>query len=158
MKYSTSRAVRYVKRRPRISKRKHHHVKNKKTVHVINGKKVHGIYYKGRFYVQKHHLRKGHVKHHSIKHKGKSYHAVTKNKSSSLSDAWNWVKGKYRVYKQKKAEKKYYKENLSLKEREQVQRDLSRKNPMSVSSSSNVDSGESERLKEQHYYDDKERA
>ena len=154
MKYSRIKAIRYVKKKGKVSKVKHHVVKNKKIVHVINGRRVKGIYYKGRFYSQARHLKKDHKKHHTIRHKGVDYHAVTDKISKGVHSAYALIKDKYRAYQERKAAKKYYKENLSLKERDQVQRDLSRGNPMAVKKS---DNGESERLERQRMYDDKEK-
>lgn len=163
MRFSTRRQVRYARRKTKASSRSkvHHHLKGKrKIVHTIHGKKVKGIYYKGRFYVERKHI-KGHKIHHTVVHKGKHYHAVSKHKESSLHKAWSWVKEKYKTHKENVVRKKYYKENLSSSEREQVKRDIERKNSFAVKGSSNDNQGndgEYSRIERQKHYDSEENA
>ena len=157
------RRVRYssLRRKVRVktsSKRKHHLKGKHKIYHTIKGKRVSGIYYKGRFYSRRHHLKKGHRIHHTIKHNGVDWHAVSSKVATSVGSAWNYVKRKRNDYKEYRARKRYYKENLSAAEREQVRNDSERKNPYAVKGSRDrVSKGESKRLARQRKYDYEER-
>lgn len=156
MRFKVRRQVMYAKKKRHSSSRLKHDLKGKhKIYHTIKGKGVSGIYYKGRFYSRKHHLKKGHRIHHTVRHKGVDWHAVSSKVASSVGSAWNYVKRKRNDWKESRARKKYYKDNLSAAEREQVKKDLERKNPYAVKGPR--DDSESVRAAKQRKYDAEEK-